>query len=358
MKYFTITFLITLSFVSLVTADDCPITVEHCNCVKKNITRYFDKFEVDCSKKVGKKYPSIELNENITEKIFGRAAIEINFASNELANDEGLPMSYKSFPITKLNLADNQFTQTMSPDYFAGMDKLNEIDLSGNNFKILPKFNLPTYVVKLNLSGNKLNHLSTDALKSVNLRQLDLSHNEINLIYDKTFNQIKQQCDIDLRYNQLKNINPCGFSSHRTTYQQIALDIRDNGVNCNCDLFYSVMKLHVSINEPIRCQDENQLNILANSNETVQQLVQNERESILKICAKRFRAIEEECDFFEPYSLVPVVVILGIACAILSCIVCRYCCVKKKPQATRMPTQCIPGYKRLPSSYSIQSTTN
>ena len=92
-------------------------------------------------------------------------------------------------------------------DFFITYSALKYINLSFSKlYKIADfTFGLP-YIVELNLQGNELISLSANVFNgAVNLRTIDLSHNNITIIEPQTFLNLRSLTVLNLSYNQLHN---------------------------------------------------------------------------------------------------------------------------------------------------------
>ncbi|XP_060651622.1 protein artichoke-like [Drosophila nasuta] len=148
---------------------------------------------------------------------------ELHLGSNDLAN-----LSLGDCPhLQQLILNDNQLTQVDSTS-FQQLPELLELQLSGNLITDIGKntFQSLTKLRTLNLSRNALTSLPADVFGSsieqqFTLQQLDLSHNNINVLFENQFELLGGLQLLDLSGNKiavLKSVHFAGLISLRHLY--------------------------------------------------------------------------------------------------------------------------------------------
>ena len=115
--------------------------------------------------------------------------------------------------LENLNLLYNYITK-INPSTFINLEKLKELNLSGNELEEINKdtFNGLNNLENLNLSSNKLKKINSFAFNGLNnLKNLNLSDNKLEEINKDTLNGLNNLENLNLLSNKLKKINPFAF---------------------------------------------------------------------------------------------------------------------------------------------------
>lgn len=131
--------------------------------------------------------------------------------------------------------------QTLPAEFFTTYSSLQFIDLSNSRLQNIADFAFSIeQLVELNLRGNELTHLLTNAFSGAgNLRALDLSHNSISVVNPNIFASLHSLTDLNLSHNKLNNqsfSDSDGISIDWTIESLKVLDLSHNRI-----LYYQVM---------------------------------------------------------------------------------------------------------------------
>lgn len=192
----------------------------------------------------------------------------LNLSSNKIGSIRpmhGLPS------IQTLDLSQNKISSIQEP-LLLDSHSLKELSLEGNelkyfrgldgNFSILQKLNLAnnkiTYVfpeafqnisatnsIELDFSRNELTFFPTEALPSMQLLSLSLSHNLIRHVHDLSFSNFPRLRRLDLQFNGIETLPEEGF---RNSSQLQFLDLSNNKLEVLGEtLFLGLSRLELNL---------------------------------------------------------------------------------------------------------------
>ncbi|XP_041134278.1 podocan-like [Polyodon spathula] len=138
--------------------------------------------------------------------------VSADFAANQLTRIYPYTFGQKS-GLKSVYLHNNKLTDAGMPDeMFNGSDSLEELILSSNFLKYVPK-NLPSALHRLHLRNNKLEKIPKGAFNSLSkLRELYLQNNHLSNagMDNETFYYLNSLVYLDLSYNNL-SVVPSGL---------------------------------------------------------------------------------------------------------------------------------------------------
>jgi len=112
-------------------------------------------------------------------------------------------------------IADNQDVVFLPTNIAKTFQKLEKLIIINSNLLIINKgaLNELNYVKFVNMSGNRINEISTKDFKGVpNIEKLDLSRNQIAVIQSGAFKSNKALVELNLSGNQLTDVNVKSFN--------------------------------------------------------------------------------------------------------------------------------------------------
>ena len=125
---------------------------------------------------------------------------------------------------------DVSFNQTETFQCFAGLEKLQYLDLSVNNVSVLDSavFSELGGLLRLNLSGNALQSLDSQCFAGLDkLEQLDLSRNLISVLESAVFGSMRQLLRLNMSRNSLESLDSKCFTGLEKLQQ---LDLSINSI--------------------------------------------------------------------------------------------------------------------------------
>jgi hypothetical protein len=135
-----------------------------------------------------------------------------------------------------LNLCINSLSGVID---LSKMKKLKTVILKSNQIEGVK---LPLSVEKLELQNNKISKIDDNILKLVNLKELDLSYNQIELVPKKIADLKKLEC-FYLSNNKLKNITTCVCKLENLKF----LSLKNNDIVALPAGLLKIYKLEISI---------------------------------------------------------------------------------------------------------------
>ncbi|XP_043494614.1 protein toll-like [Polistes fuscatus] len=116
----------------------------------------------------------------------------------------------------------------------------NQLQFNYTNIKQSPFF-YNNLLQELYLSNNEIQHFfSYSPRNKLNLRLLDLSHNQINTISASNFILTSKKIQVDLRYNKIRNIllkNIENLAIGQTEKRDVEILVQYNPLLCDCNLY-------------------------------------------------------------------------------------------------------------------------
>lgn len=132
---------------------------------------------------------------------------------------------------------------------------LQSLDLSRNSLKRIDSHALANLksIQHLNLSSNRLTFGENNFEHNVHLRTLDLSNNDLQFISPKTLSHLNSLEWLSLAHNHLKKVDACTFASVQVStisskYSPVYIDLNENPIDCDCQLFYLNRHLNYRLN--------------------------------------------------------------------------------------------------------------
>ena len=163
---------------------------------------------------------------------------------------------FKNFNIQKLVMKDLKLS-SIDENAFSGKNLavyIETLDLSNNNLKRLDIKTLSNLkrLEKLYLANNRIQLSEHNFKYNQDLNTIDLSNNDIQYIQSNVFSNVNEIKKLDLSSNSIKTINSCQFKYLQTNpiaskYSPATIDLSNNPIDCNCDLFYLSRHLNFKI---------------------------------------------------------------------------------------------------------------
>ncbi|XP_043494616.1 protein toll-like [Polistes fuscatus] len=148
--------------------------------------------------------------------------------------------------LTELNMERNQLKHIEHAALFTIRNltiarfSYNQLQLNYTNIKQTPFF-YNNLLKELHLSNNEIEHFfSYLPTNKLNLRLLDLSHNQINTISASNFILTSKKIQVDLRYNKIRNIllkNIENLAIGQTEKRDVEILVQYNPLLCDCNLY-------------------------------------------------------------------------------------------------------------------------
>lgn len=156
--------------------------------------------------------------------IHTKKIVDVDFSFNEIRRVD--PLAFVSAKtIESLNLAQNSLTN-LEAQVFKDTAYLLKLNVSFNEFTTFDANILPTTMVELDLSHNKLSALKPQSFdKLVNLKQLTLSYNPIAKLDVNLFVHLLNLEDLKLRHIDITTIELETFSQQ---HHLVTLDLSEN----------------------------------------------------------------------------------------------------------------------------------
>lgn len=165
--------------------------------------------------------------------------VDIDFMSNEIKHvDSNAFVGAKT--LESLNLAQNNLT-TLDAQVFKDTAYLTKLNISFNQFPTFDANVLPTTLIELDLSHNKLSALKDQSFdKLINLKQLILSFNPIGNLSVNTFVHLLNLEHLKLRHIDISTIELGTFSQQ---HHLVTLDLSENHLKTlDFELFAPVLQ--------------------------------------------------------------------------------------------------------------------
>ena len=192
----------------------------------------------------------------------------------DVSNNDIIEIKQEAFSkasnIKLLNFSSNRLSDING--YFSAMEKLEFLDLSGNNIKMFDYSFLPRQLLKLNIENNKIkrlgnyykvhnvlylkeikasfNHLHTlnDISLPNTLARVILDNNNISDVKPSTFKDKTNLEYLDLRNNNITKINPKSITPKLGTEHSVhnpKLLLGGNPLRCDCEMewLYSASRM-------------------------------------------------------------------------------------------------------------------
>ncbi|KAI4487767.1 hypothetical protein M0802_011872 [Mischocyttarus mexicanus] len=158
--------------------------------------------------------------------------------------------------LKELNMEKNQLKYIADTALFH-LKSLNIAKFSHNKLILnntsgkLSSFHNNIFIMELHLSNNSIPCFYVDWSKNLlNLRLLNLSHNEIKVISDSHFAYSSDKIQVDLRYNKISNIllNRAELISYSQHYKrEVYIYIDNNPILCDCKLYDLLRYRHLKM---------------------------------------------------------------------------------------------------------------
>ncbi|KAI3405477.2 hypothetical protein KGF56_001724 [Candida oxycetoniae] len=195
----------------------------------------------------------------------GSSKFPINFLEATNLTDLNLEMNFLDELPMNINLLENlthlklNSNQLISlPKSFGKLSKLVSLNLSSNYFNQYPEpVNDLQNLIELDLSYNDLYYLPNSIVNLKALQKLNLCTNKLSKVLPKFFSELKSLKRLDIRYNQISNVDVLG--------QLPALEVlyaSRNNISGFCDQMENLKLLHFDKNPITLLQFVNPLQML------------------------------------------------------------------------------------------------
>lgn len=168
------------------------------------------------------------------------------------------PKFFQNFLLRKLNISNLGLKSIHAGSFDACCSKhLEELDLSNNKLKRLDKGTLGALktLKRLNLENNALRLEEGNFEAMAHLEEINLAGNDLQFLSPKVLNNLAALRKIDLRNNGLTKIDTCSFNAiiknkylQKLKLYNIEVNLLNNSVDCNCDVFYLDRKTNIKLN--------------------------------------------------------------------------------------------------------------
>ncbi|XP_055851908.1 protein toll [Episyrphus balteatus] len=157
-------------------------------------------------------------------------------------NNNLLTISSKAFGHTRklsyINMENNQIH--LRESFFGLLEEGDQIEIS-SPFQDLPELRT------LNLRNNSIRHIFTDwRMNNLKLENLDLSHNNINMITDNDLLYLSRRIFVNLTHNNITRINFSGidYLDLNLSEQKIQAAVSYNPLFCDCEPLFFLQYLN------------------------------------------------------------------------------------------------------------------
>lgn len=169
---------------------------------------------------------------------------------------------FENFNIRSLRLSnfniervdDNIFESSAFGKY------LQTLDLSRNSIRRLDGKVLSNLraLQHLNLSSNRLSLGEHNFEKNVHLRVLDVSNNDLQFLSPQVFAHLHELEWLGLSRNNIRRIDACTFANVQISaiaakYSPIIIDLKQNPIDCDCNVFY--LNRHLGYRVNLSCEN-------------------------------------------------------------------------------------------------------
>ncbi|GMT23505.1 hypothetical protein PFISCL1PPCAC_14802 [Pristionchus fissidentatus] len=151
----------------------------------------------------------------------------LNFLANTLGS------------MTKLRVLSLDYNKLTNIDFRRLPSELTDLSMRGNQITTIHYVGAgggANTLLRLDLSGNQIDFISATGYINIfppSLKQLDLSHNRINLVQDGSMQRMTNLLSLDLSFNTLIDAKESSFVG---TEQKLKLFLRGNPLKCSCSL--------------------------------------------------------------------------------------------------------------------------
>jgi Leucine-rich repeat (LRR) protein len=173
---------------------------------------------------------------------------------------------------------------------------LQHLDLSMNKLKRVNFLDGLHNLRYLNLGSNQIQLKDSNFAANPYLKEIDLSSNQLHYIPEKLFDNLHKLETINLNTNQIDELSACVFQPLNTQrFFNIHLNLQNNSIKCNCDMFYLKRMLGF------------RLNLVCGSNEPAYYVgkhinsLDDERPD--RILCNDYKSIEKRCSFLYDFNV-------------------------------------------------------
>ena len=208
---------------------------------------------------------------------------------------------------------------------------LETLDLSNNNLKRLDIKTLSNLerLEKLYLANNKIRLTANNFEYNDFLSIIDLSNNDIQYIQSNVFSNLNEIKKLDLSSNSIKTINSCQFKNLQTNpiaskYSPATIDLSNNPIDCNCDLFYLSRHLNYKISANCNQPSDYKNRLFADL----------KKEDPSETCD--YKKMHDSCETSSFTSLSLTLVIVFVVLTFVFCLITCCCCCQTVAQGGKV----------------------
>ena len=240
---------------------------------------------------------------------------------------------FKNFNIQKLVMKDLKLN-SVDENAFSGKNLavyLETLDLSNNNLKRLDIKTLSNLkrLEKLYLANNRIQLSEHNFKYNQDLNTIDLSNNDIQYIQSNVFSNVNEIKKLDLSSNSIKTINSCQFKNLQTNpiaskYSPATIDLSNNPIDCNCDLFYLSRHLNYKISANCNQPSDYKNRLFADL----------KKEDPSETCD--YKKMHDSCETSSFTSLSLTLVIVFVVLTFVFCLITCCCCCQTVAQGGKV----------------------
>ncbi|KAF8375122.1 lron-14 [Pristionchus pacificus] len=163
----------------------------------------------------------------------------LNFLANTLGS------------MTKLRVLSLDYNKLTNIDFRRLPSELTDLSMRGNLITTIHYVGAgggANTLLRLDLSGNHIDFVSGTGYINIfppSLKQLDLSHNRINLVQEGALTNMKKLLSLDLSFNTLSDVKESSFLGPE---HKLKLFLRGNPLRCSCSLEWLLREIKMGGN--------------------------------------------------------------------------------------------------------------